>query len=238
MTDRSIFIGFEPREADAFAVCRNSLRGTNIPIHAIILSDLVEEGLYWRDTQRRDGQLWDAISDAPMATQFAISRFLTPVLAKQMGYKGWALFCDCDFLFNADVNELFDQVDDRYAVMCVKHDYAVKDQVKMDNQLNPAYRRKNWSSLMMFNLDHPANDALDVDLVNTVPGRDLHAFCWLDDAMIGEIDRSWNYLAGVYPWTAEPKAVHFTMGVPSMPGYENSDYADGYWEELSAWARG
>jgi hypothetical protein len=33
---------------------------------------------------------------------------------------------------------------------------------------------------MVFNCDHPANRALTLDLINTVPGRDLHRFCWLD----------------------------------------------------------
>jgi hypothetical protein len=49
---------------------------------------------------------------------------------------------------------------------------------------------------MLFNCSHPANQALTVDLVNTVPGRDLHRFCWLDDAQVGALPVEWNWLEG------------------------------------------
>src|SRR5262245_59865522 len=116
---RSIYIGFDPREAEAFAVCRHSLRrlSGDVPVRAIGLDDMRRAGLYWRSTERRNGRLWDTISDAPMSTEFAISRFLTPLLAK----RGWALFMDCDVLARVDVNELFDQADPSKAVMCVHH---------------------------------------------------------------------------------------------------------------------
>ena len=84
--DRSIWIGHEPREAAAYAVARNSIRrrGTlrEIPIKGVVLSKLRAAGLYTRPTSRRDGRLWDDISEAPMATEFAISRFLVPHMAK------------------------------------------------------------------------------------------------------------------------------------------------------------
>lgn len=239
MTDRSVFVGFDPREADAFAVCRHSIQSRfDGPVHGLDLEDLRSRKLYIRETEKRDGKLWDCISEAPMATEFAISRFLVPYLAKERGYKGWALFVDCDFLFLESVDHLFDLCDPQYAVMCVQHEYAASLEKKMDGQENAPYPRKNWSSLMLFNLDHPSNDALTLDLVNSKPGRDLHRFCWLDDAEIGELPTGWNWLVGEYPPIGNPKAVHYTLGVPSMPGYSDSDYASLYWEELRSWARG
>ena len=230
---RSIFIGFDPREAEAFAVCRHSLRrlSGDIPVRAIALDDMRKGGLYWRPTERRDGRLWDTISGAPMSTEFAISRFLTPILAK----RGWALFMDSDILAMADINELFDQADPSKAVMCVQHKHEPPEGVKMDGQLQVLYARKNWSSVMLFNCEHPANQALTVQLINTVPGRDLHRFSWLRDDEIGALDPAWNFLVGHTDPAVNAKLVHFTEGGPWFEGYENVPYADEWRAERSAW---
>src|SRR3954471_4649579 len=95
----SVFIGFDARkESDAFAVARESIRyhlNLPIPIYGLVLSDLTERKLYRRPTETQPSAadrpvLWDVISEAPMATEFSISRFLVPHLAKS----GFALFCD------------------------------------------------------------------------------------------------------------------------------------------------
>lgn len=232
---RSIFIGFDPREADAFAVARETIRrrlNTPIPIHGIVLEDMRERGLYWRPTQSPNGKLWDEISEAPMATTFAISRFLTPHLAKE----GWALFVDCDVMARANVDELFALADHRCAVMCVKHFFSPPAGVKMDGQEQTRYARKNWSSVVLWNCAHPSNAKLTVDLINTVPGRDLHRFCWLKDAEIGELSPEWNWLVGHSSTHIDPKIVHFTDGVPSFRGYENQPFADEWRTELKRWA--
>ena len=236
--DSSIWIGFDHREAQAFAVCRHSVdrRLTQqVRIRGLVLSDLERMGIYNRPWERRDnGQLWDLISDAPMSTEFACSRFLTPILAKT----GWALFMDCDILCRTSLARLFEQSIDRYAVMVVKHVHVPDYQVKMDGQQQVQYARKNWSSVMLFNCEHPANKALTHELVNSIPGRDLHRFCWLDDELIGELDPAWNYLVGhtKLPADRAPHLVHFTDGIPSMRGYENVEYADEYRRELELWA--
>jgi hypothetical protein len=236
--NRSIYIGFDPREAEAFAVCRNSLRrhcGDSIPIRGICLDDMRERGLYWRPTSRDDkGRLFDDISGFPMATEFAISRFLTPMLAK----RGWALFMDCDILARADVRELFAQADPSKAVMCVQHVYEPPQGIKMDGQLQTLYRRKNWSSVMLLNCDHSANEALTFNLVNSVPGRDLHAFTWLKEHEIGSLDPAWNFLVGHTDPSIDPKLVHFTEGGPWFDNYRNVPYADEWIAERNAWARG
>ena len=140
-------------------------------------------GIYRRPHEKRDGQLWCPISEAPMSTSFAISRFLVRWLS--CGVQ-WALFCDwCDMLWLADPAELFALADDRYAVQVVKREHVPDEDLKMDDQAQTVYPRKNWSSLILWNLWHPANERLTLDMVNTLPGRDLHRFCWLEDAEIG-----------------------------------------------------
>jgi hypothetical protein len=234
----SVWIGFDHREAQAFAVCRHSIRRRltqPIPVKGIVLSDLERMGVYKRPWERRGeaGQLWDLISEAPQSTEFAITRFLTPLLAKT----GWALFLDCDILARCSIARMFELVNPKYAVMCVKHNHIVPAaSMKMDGQLQVPYSRKNWSSVMLFNVDHPSNRKLTHELINTVPGRDLHRFCWLEDEEIGELDPEWNYLVGHTKIDHEPKLVHFTDGVPFMRGYEHCEYADDYRRELELWA--
>ena len=106
----------------------------------------------------------------------------------------------------------------------------------MDGQAQVQYARKNWSSFMLFNCDHPSNKLLTKDMLNIVPGRDLHRLCWLNDDEIGELPPVWNYLVGYTKTENEPKVVHFTSGTPWMPGYENCEYADEANEELRLWA--
>ncbi len=240
---RSIYIGFDPREAAAFAVARasaekNTLR--HVPVRGIILEEMRQRGLYWRATSRRErpeggSVLWDEISGAPMSTEFAISRFLTPILAKE----GLALFMDADMLVRASLLPLFDYAKDHpeFAVFCVKHNFTPPEGVKMDGQIQTAYARKNWSSVMLFNCNHPANARLDVDLINNVPGRDLHRFCWLQDSEIGALPEEWNYLVGHTKIDESPKIVHFTDGIPTMPGYENVPFADEWRAAMNDWAR-
>jgi lipopolysaccharide biosynthesis glycosyltransferase len=233
--DHSIWIGFDPREAAAFAVCRHSIdrRMTQqIPVRGLVLSKLQAEGLYTRPIEfYENGQLKDVLSDAPMSTEFAVSRFLTPLLAKE----GWALFMDCDVLVRESLCRLFEIANSKYAVMVVKHQHNPDYGVKMDGQIQTRYARKNWSSVMLFNCEHPANKALTLEMVNTLPGRDLHRFCWLDDEEIGELDPCWNYLVG-HTKAEDPKIVHYTDGIPTMRGYEHCEYADEWRAELERWA--
>src|SRR3954470_23054250 len=102
---RMIFVGFDPRQAEAFAVARDTIRrrvSQPISVHGLVLDDLRARGLYWRQHEMRDGQLYDVASDAPMATEFSNSRFLVPTLAQG----GWALFLDADMLIRGDLARL------------------------------------------------------------------------------------------------------------------------------------
>lgn len=238
---RSIYIGFDTRSAEAqgYAVTRFSIERfltQPIRVRGLILSELVRRALYTRPIETRDGKLWDVISEAPMSTEFAISRFLVPHLAKS----GWALFLDCDMLVRTNFVRLFDKIEatefNQFAVLCVKHDHRPQESMKMDAQAQTIYPRKNWSSFMLFNCDHPSNRALTVEMVNALPGRDLHRFCWLKDEEIGELGAEWNYLVGYTKNVVEPKVVHFTSGLPTLPGYEDCEYAAEWRAELNRWA--
>jgi len=231
-----VWIGFDPRETAAFMVARESVRqfDRSIPVAAVRLRQLQEAGLYTRPTSRRLGKLWDEISGAHMATEFAITRFLVPELVRRQGdaVRGWALFMDCDVLLRTNLYELKALLDDSKAVMCVKHDHRPSFNVKMDGQEQTSYPRKNWSSVMAFNVDHPANDALTADLVNALPGRDLHRFCWLADDEIGALPPEWNHLVGHSDDGDDPKIVHFTDGGPWFEAFRNVPYADEWFAVL------
>lgn len=179
MSSRSIFIGFDKREGAAYAVARYSMQRwmtQPIPIMGLVQSDLRAQNLYWRQEEVRANpkgtgfQRYDVISDAPVSTEFALTRFLVPYLAQT----GWALFTDCDVMCRAGANvvRLFEYAETQAdkALLCVKHDYSPSKSVKMDGQAQTSYPRKNWSSVMMFNCDHPANKSLTLDLVNNAKG--------------------------------------------------------------------
>lgn len=231
---RSIWVGFDPRETDAFDVAVKTARAhaPGVEINAISLAELRKKGLYWRPTSRRSGQLWDLISDAPMSTEFAVSRFMAPILAGS----GLALFMDADVMIRADLGELFDiaAADPGKAVWCVQHEHTPTSTVKMDGQIQTAYRRKNWSSVCLWRCDHPALRALTIDLVNTAPGRDLHRFSFLPDDAIGALDPCWNHLVGERPANPQAKIAHFTLGTPDMPGYEACEFAEEWFGHLNA----
>jgi hypothetical protein len=236
----SVFIGFDPREAASFAVARSSLRRhaiTPIAPRGLILSDLIRSGLYKRPMERRNGRLIDVLSvrsdyDGSISTEHANARFLVPFIADS----GWALFCDADILFRANIDMLAKSLDPTKAVYCVKHRYEQKPGVKMDGQVQTAYARKNWTSFMIWNVGSESNKRLTLEMANSLPGRDLHRLCWLEDDEIGELDPAWNWLVGHSDPSIEPKACHFTEGTPDMDGYSDCAFADEWRAELERWA--
>jgi hypothetical protein len=238
--NRSIYLGFDPREAAAFAVARSSAKRRltqPIAIRGVVLARLQELGLYRRPIEWREGPtanriMWDSISNAPMSTQHANARFLVPRLA----VTGWALFMDGDVLVRGNLVRLFDGLDQSKAIYCVKHRHMPPAGVKMDGQEQLQYARKNWSSVVIWNCEHPSNQALTIDVINSLAGRDLHRFVWLEDDEIGELDPRWNWLVRQSPPVEEPQIVHFTEGTPDMPGYDEDPYADEWRQELARWA--
>jgi hypothetical protein len=218
-----VYIGWDKREPEAYDVAESSLRrNATIPVavEPIKLDDLIKRGLYTRDV------------DPLASTEFTYSRFLTPALA---GFEGWALFCDSDFLWLGDVAGLLEYTKTPKAVYCVQHNYTPKETTKMDGAVQTAYPRKNWSSLMLFNCEHPAVRTLTPELVNRESGAYLHRMQWVKDEDIGALPTEWNWLEGwnEKPKVGTPKAVHYTRGGPWFEQWQKVDYADLWREEYA-----
>ena len=216
-----VFVGYDTREDMAYQVCKHSIlaRNKDVDVRPLKQQELRDTGWYNRPI------------DKLASTEFTFTRFLIPELAN---FKGWAVFMDCDMILTTDIKELFDQADDKYAVMCVKHDYKVKEEFKMDGQKQTIYPRKNWSSVMLFNCGHPSNARLDQDMVNEkeLNGAYFHRFSWLEDSEIGELDHTWNYLVGVYNDIEKPKLLHYTEGGPWFENYRHCQYNQVWKQEL------
>lgn len=236
MSNRRVWIGWDPKEMMACTVALKSLhahmRAYPVQVDRLSLLQLKAKGLYKRPTVYKDTQLWDEVSEAPMTTEHAIARFFLPLL---MDFHGWALFTDGDVLFRRSVVDLFNLADDRYAVMCVQHPASLfVEGTKKDGMPQTVYPKKNWSSVMLLNCGHPANRALTIDTVNTWPGRDLHAFKWLSDDLIGALPPSWNYLVGLSPKVPKVDLAHFTLGTPDLVPQNADEFANEWWRVAKA----
>ncbi len=185
-----------------------------------------------RPIEHKDGKMWCPISEAPMSTEFAISRFCVPFLQ----HSGWALFADCDVLCWEDIGNLFTLANDRYAVMVVKQKIeSGKLKVeKMDGQAQTYYNRKNWSSVILWNCGHPANKwSFTLEMLNTWPGRDLHAFRWLHNEEIGELPQHWNWLVNVTPGEPQRRGIwHYTLGGPWFKNWIPAKH-DQEWNDMA-----
>ena len=205
-----VFIGYDPREAAAFSVLAHSIHAR--ASRPVSITPLILSQLEYVFTRKRD----------PLqSTDFSFSRFLTPYLA---GYEGWALFMDCDMIMLHDVAELWALRDERYAVMCVKHNHVPKEETKFLGETQTKYAKKNWSSVMLFNAAKCR--ALTPDFVNSASGLELHQFKWLDDEeLIGDLPPTWNHLVSVNEPTPDRSLVHYTIGGPYFPEYRDCEYA-------------
>jgi len=216
--NNKVMIGYDAREDAAYKACVNSLHKNSSC--TIDITPLKQDKL----TQQ---QIYKRLPDPLSSTEFTFTRFLTPFLCE---YKGWAVFCDCDFIFIDDIQSLFELKDEKYAIMCCKHEYKPTATHKMDNCKQHLYPRKNWSSLILWNCNHPKNKLVTPELVNTQTGQYLHRFMWLDDSEIGSLPLEWNWLVGWYkePQDGKPKALHFTEGGPWFDNYKDCEYSDVY----------
>ena len=82
-----IFIGWDSKEDIAYQVAKHSiLRRTksNVEIIPLRQHELRAAGIYTRPIDKK------------ASTEFSLTRFMVPTLCD---FKGWAVFCDCDFLW-------------------------------------------------------------------------------------------------------------------------------------------
>jgi lipopolysaccharide biosynthesis glycosyltransferase len=222
-----VYVGYDTREDIAYQVCK----------HSITTKQPAAEIRPLKQQELRDAGWYTRPKDKLASTEFTFTRFLIPEL---MNFKGWAVFMDCDMILTTDIKELFDQADDKYAVMCVQHDYTPKEGTKMDGQKQTIYPRKNWSSVMLFNCGHPSNAKLTQDMVNDpeINGAYLHRFSWLKDEEVGELDHTWNYLVGVYDDIETPKLIHYTEGGPWFENYRDCEFNELWKHELQEMMNG
>ena len=197
-----IFIGYEPNHPDMFEVCRKSILNFN-STHEIIPLKKSEISEYTRPFQNE-------------STEFAFTRFLVPQLCD---YEGEALFCDGDFLWLCDPEEVMDYFSDEHTVHVVKHPNFLIKPKKMKGKKNHAYPRKYWSSLMLFN--NPKCKELTYDYVNQAPAGALHELRWAES--IGELPAQYNAMVNYYKFK-KPKALHYTDGGPWLNINECSEY--------------
>jgi hypothetical protein len=217
-----IFIGFDERETVAWHVLTHSiLARASQPVSFTPLALNNLKGIFTRPRE------------ALQSTDFSFSRFLTPYLS---GYEGWSLFMDCDMLVRRDIAELWALRDERYAVMCVKHDHQPKEMVKFLDQPQTPYNKKNWSSVMLFN--NAKCRALTPEFVNTASGLQLHQFKWLgNDDLIGALPTTWNHLVGYSEPTSDASNVHYTLGGPYFDEYHGCEHAQAWRDDRNAMLR-
>lgn len=215
----NIYIGYDPKESAAYHVLSHSiLRRATAPIS---ITPLVRD--HFRPFFTRERGPLDS-------TDFSITRFLVPYLS---GYQGYSIFMDCDLLCQVDITQIWHELSPsgpHPALWVCKHDYEPKAGLKMLEQAQTSYSRKNWSSFMLFN--NAKCQALTPDYVNTATGLQLHRFAWLkDETLIGALPLKWNWLVGEYPANPYASFWHYTLGGPWWPQYRNVDHAKEWFEE-------
>ena len=230
-----IFIGYDFRERAATNVLIDSLYQHStypLSITPLVTSQLVNQGYHYRDR------------DEKQSTDFSFTRFLVPFL---MNFEGWAIFMDCDMLCFSDIGELWEEKDDKYSLLCVKHDHKPSETKKFQGEIQTYYPKKNWSSLMLFNCKKCKS--LTIDYVNKSSGLDLHRFNWLEnDEQIGSLrGEGWNRLilnasqANDIYQDGKSKLVHWTLGGPwfkdqrSLGGNFSTDWFCARDEAMRLW---
>lgn len=212
-----LFIGYDSKEPLAFHVLAHSiLRRATCPIEIVPLvqAQLRARGVYTRER------------GATESTEFSMTRFLVPYLC---GYRGHAVFMDCDMLCLTDIADLWDHImgPENAAVWVCKHDYAPQEGTKFLGYTQTVYPRKNWSSFMVF--DNYQCEALTPEFVNTATGLQLHRLTWVADAHIGSLPLDFNWLVGEYSPKSDAKLLHFTLGGPWF-GLSQDDDATAKWD--------
>jgi hypothetical protein len=214
-----IFIGYDLEKEDCYNVCRFSLLKRTDDVEIIRIGNSILSNDIW---YRKKNNL--------ETTEFSICRFLTPFLSE---YKGISIFMDDDFLWRCDIKSILDYFDSSKAVMVCQHDYVPKYTTKWLNNKQTVYEKKNWSSLMMFNNEHPDCLKLSVENVNEQTGLWLHQFKWTDN--VGAIPLSYNFLVGEYKEYKNINAFHFTNGCPIFDDCKTQDFAEEWLNDYSSY---
>lgn len=209
-----IYIGYDPREKEAFCVLMYSiLKYASRPVSIIPLKKELFNSFYYRERHPLQ------------STEFSFTRFLVPYLQH---YNGWAIYMDCDMLCQDDIVKLWDLKDAECSVMVVPHDYKPVNDIKFLNQVQSRYHRKNWSSMVLFNCSKCT--VLTPEIVQNIDGLFLHQFIWADDKDIGFIPDNWNHLVGNGKYIGDGPLglIHYTTGGPWFKESMTCPYASNW----------
>ncbi len=214
----NLVVGFDQREAIAYHVfCQSVIDHSTLPVQIMPLSlNMIRN----YSELHKDG-----------SNTFIYSRFLTPYL---MDFKGWAIFADGDMVCREDLAKLWALRDPQKAVQVIKHDYKTKKTTKYLGNKNENYPRKNWSSLILWNCEHPKHKDLTPHFIQNQTGAFLHRFSWLNDDEIGEINPEWNWLAIEYEDNPAAKLIHYTLGTPCFSEYQSSSMSSEWYKTLQS----
>jgi lipopolysaccharide biosynthesis glycosyltransferase len=209
-----VYIGYDKVESGAFWTCAASImENSSKPVEIIPL---------------KNSQLpLNRARHPKQSNDFAFTRWLVPYL---QNYSGYGIFVDCDFLFMGDIAELWYLRDPQYAVQVCKHSgETFKAGKKYLGTEQTVYDKKCWSSLMLFNCEHPNARRLTPWYIDQADGLDLHQFKWCYEEEIGSLPLEWNWLIGHYPPKPDLKAVHYTEGGPYFKDYKDCNYSAEWW---------
>lgn len=217
-----VFIGYDSKAPVLYNVLQHSIQVRSsqpVSITPIMLSQL--KGVYNREKN-------------PLAsTEFSFSRFLVPYLSE---YEGWSLFIDNDMVMMDDIAKLWALREDKFSVMCTKHDHTPNEGVKFLNTIQTKYEKKNWSSCILFN--NAKCKRLTPEYVNTASGLNLHQFKWLaSEDEIGSIPLEWNYLADTGQVSEKKSMIHYTLGGPYFKEYIHCEEAKVWIDEKESMVR-
>jgi lipopolysaccharide biosynthesis glycosyltransferase len=203
-----VYVGIDPREVVAPFVFQ----------HSVITRTKAKCSFTYLSGEREDA-----------SNTFSKARFRVP---EMQGYRGWAIWADGDMLCRGDIEELWALRKPGFDVMVVKHDYKTSHKIKYLGQRNEDYPCKNWSSVMLFDCGNPVWRRPEYKDMLKGPAGMLHRFNFLEDERIGELPATWNWLVSEYPYKADAKLVHFTIGIP--PFYPSCDYSAEWFNEMRA----
>lgn len=212
-----IFIGFDSNQVLDYVLLEQSLiRFSSQPL---MITPLCLDHFSFYKESHQDG-----------STEFSYSRFLVPYLTS---YQGWALYMDSDMICCSDIKDLWSRRNSKYALHVVKHDYQTSQSIKMQGHQNNNYPRKNWSSLMLINCQHPSLRILTPSLIEKSQGQYLHQFNFVDDDLIAHLPLEWNWLADEYGHNDNAKIIHYTLGSPRLAEYATTPMAIHWHKELN-----
>jgi lipopolysaccharide biosynthesis glycosyltransferase len=211
----NIFIGYDPKESIAYHTCVNSI--IRLASQPIAIYPLACNLINTYKEVHGDG-----------SNDFTYLRFLVPYLSK---FEGHAIFIDGDMIIKDDISKLWNLKNNETAVQVVKHNYLTKMTKKYLGLKNENYPRKNWSSVIIWNCNHPKNRMLTPAFVEQSTGEQLHRFSWIEDDNIGELPIEWNWLPDEFGENQDAKLLHYTLGTPCFTKFVNTTMAEDWHRE-------